>query len=215
MAPEFWRRVSEDAKRPVESSPRVPQIKLWLKTGLHAAWIGHSTVVISIDGFTIITDPVFSARIGINLGLVTLGIKRLVEPAARIAEIPAPDLILLSHAHMDHFDLPSLRRLESRGTTVVTAAGTSDLLRIRRYGAVRELRWNEAARVGPATVRAFQVNHWGARMRNDIHRSYNGYEIEAGPLPGRVRWRHGVYGILPAIAIIEAGSPGDHADWRL
>jgi L-ascorbate metabolism protein UlaG (beta-lactamase superfamily) len=180
MAPEFWRRVSEDAKRPVEPSPRIPQIKLWPKTGLHAAWIGHSTVVISIDGFTIITDPVFSARIGINLGLVTLGIKRLVEPAARIAEIPAPDLILLSHAHMDHFDLPSLRRLESRGTTVVTAAGTSDLLRIRRYGAVRELRWNEAARVGPATVRAFQVNHWGARMRNDIHRSYNGYEIEAG-----------------------------------
>jgi len=180
MAPEFWRRVSADAKRPVEPAPRTPQIRAWPKTGLHAAWIGHSTVLIAIDGFHILTDPVFSARIGISLGPLTLGMKRLVEPAVRIAEFPAPDLILLSHAHMDHFDLPSLRRLERRATTVVTAVGTSDLLRIKRYGSVRELRWNESARVGPATVRAFEVNHWGARMRNDTHRSFNGYEIEAG-----------------------------------
>ncbi len=180
MAPEFWRRVSADAKRPVEPAPQTPQIKAWPKTGLHAAWIGHSTVMIGIDGFYILTDPVFSARIGINLGPVTLGIKRLVEPAIRIAELPKPDLILLSHAHMDHFDLPSLRSLENRGTTVVTAAGTSDLLRAKRHGAVRELRWNESVRVGPILLRAFEVNHWGARMRSDTHRSFNGYEIEAG-----------------------------------
>jgi len=180
MAPEFWRRVSADAKRPVEPAPRVPQIKDWPKTGLHAAWIGHSTVMIGIDGFNILTDPVFSARIGINLGPLTLGIKRLVEPAICIAELPKPDLILLSHAHMDHFDLPSLRSLENRSMTVVTAAGTSDLLRTKRYGTVRELRWDESVHVGPILVRAFEVNHWGARMRSDTHRSFNGYEIEAG-----------------------------------
>ncbi len=179
-APEFWRRVSEDMKRPVEPAARTPQIKAWPKTGLHAAWIGHSTVVIGIDGFTIVTDPVFSARIGINLGLMTLGLKRLVEPAASIADVPAPDLILLSHAHMDHFDLPSLRRLEGRGTAVITAVNTSDLLRVQRYKAVHELRWNESTRVGPATVRAFEVRHWGARMRSDTYRLYNGDSIEAG-----------------------------------
>jgi L-ascorbate metabolism protein UlaG (beta-lactamase superfamily) len=91
-----------------------------------------------------------------------------------------PDLILLSHAHMDHFDLPTLRRLEHRGTQVITAANTSDLLRVKRYGSVQELCWNESAQVGSARIRAIEVNHWGARMRSDTHRSYNGYLIEAG-----------------------------------
>jgi len=137
-------------------------------------------VLLSIDGFIVLTDPVFSNRIGIELGLVTLGLKRLVEPALTNSEILRPDLILLSHAHMDHFDLPSLRKLEGRATTVITAVNTSDLLRVKRYGAVHELGWGQSMRVGPANIRAFEVNHWGARMRNDTQRSYNGYVIEAG-----------------------------------
>jgi L-ascorbate metabolism protein UlaG (beta-lactamase superfamily) len=180
FAPEFWRRVSKDMKRQVEPAPRRPQVEAWPKTGLHAAWIGHSTVLLSIDGFIVITDPVFSNRIGIGIGPFTLGLKRLVEPALKIKEMPRPDLILLSHAHFDHFDLPSLRKLEGRDTTVITAVNTSDLLRVKRYGAVHELGWGESMRVGAATVRAFEVNHWGARMRNDTQRSYNGYVIEAG-----------------------------------
>lgn len=179
-APMFFERVKADLQRPVEHSPRVPQIASWTERGLHATWIGHSTVLLSIDGFTILTDPVFSTRIGIRLGPVTVGLKRLVAPAAPIASIPRPDLVLLSHAHMDHFDIPSLRQLEHKNTTVVTALNTSDLLRVNRYSAVKELRWNETTQIGPASIRAIEVNHWGARMRNDVHRSYNGYLIEAG-----------------------------------
>ncbi len=133
-----------------------------------------------MDGFTILTDPVFSTRVGIKIGPFTLGIKRLVHPALRFPELPVPDLILLSHAHMDHLDRPSLRKLENRGTTVITAAGTSDLLRVKRYRAVHELRWEESVQVGPAKVRAIEVKHWGARTRTDVHRGYNGYLIEAG-----------------------------------
>ncbi len=177
-APMFFERVKADIKRPVERASSIPKIAAWPKDGLHATWIGHSTVMLSIDGFTVLTDPVFSSRIGIRLGPLTIGLKRLVAPAAAIAAIPRPDLILISHAHMDHFDIPSLRRLENRGTAVVTAANTSDLLRVNRYAAVQELRWDEKTRVGPAAIRAIQVNHWGARMRNDVHRSYNGYLIE-------------------------------------
>lgn len=179
-APHFFRRVRNDLKRPVEPAGRIPQIGAWPDRGLHAAWIGHSTVFLSIDGFRILTDPVFSARIGVRVGPVTIGLKRLVAPAAALRSIPRPDLILLSHAHMDHFDLPTLRRLENRGTSVITALHTSDLLRVGRYGSVRELRWNETARIGAAKIRAIEVNHWGARMRSDTHRSYNGYLIEAG-----------------------------------
>jgi len=180
FAPMFWERFSADLKRPVLVAPHHPCFPKWANEGLHAAWIGHSTVVIRIDGFTIVTDPVLSNRIGLSLGPFTLGLKRLVAPAADTREIPKPDLILLSHAHMDHFDLPTLRALESKRTSVVTAAKTADLLRAGRYDAVRELGWNEVTRIGPVTVRAFEVNHWGARMQTDTQRGYNGYVIEAG-----------------------------------
>src|SRR3984885_11363409 len=179
-APSFWQQLSNDMGRPILAAPHHPQPWLWPDQGLHAAWLGHSTVLVKADGFLFITDPVLSSRVGVNLGVMTVGMKRLVHSALGAHEIPTPDLILLSHAHMDHFDLPSLRDLENRGTTVVTAANTSDLLWVTRYSSVRELRWNEQTQVGPASIRAFEVRHWGARMRNDVQRGYNGYLIEAG-----------------------------------
>jgi len=179
MAPTFWRRVSQDLKRDVLAAGVKPRVGKWTTRGIHAAWIGHSTVLLSIDGFKILTDPVFGKRIGLNLGPVTVGFKRLVAPALSMAELPRPDLILLSHAHMDHFDIPTLRRLEHPETAVITALNTSDLLRVSRYKSVRELHWNESARIGPLTIRAFEVRHWGARMRSDTHRGYNAYLIEA------------------------------------
>jgi L-ascorbate metabolism protein UlaG (beta-lactamase superfamily) len=173
--------MAEDRKRRVEPSPRVPSLASWPRTeGVRAAWIGHSTVLLSVDGFTIVTDPVFSMRIGIGIGPVVVGMKRLVAPAVDLANLPRPDLILLSHAHMDHFDLPSLRKLEDLRTTVVTAVGTSDLLRVKAYRSVHELKWGESCQVGPVKIGAFEVKHWGARTRTDTHRGYNGYLIEAG-----------------------------------
>jgi L-ascorbate metabolism protein UlaG (beta-lactamase superfamily) len=180
FGPMFFKRLSDDAKRSILDAPRIPRVAEWPQEGLHAAWIGHSTVLLRIDGFTILTDPVFSARIGISVGPIVLGMKRLVQPALQIPELLRPDLILLSHAHMDHLDIPSLRKLESSTTTVVTAASTSDLFRVKRYGNVHELRWDDSCQVGPATVRAFEVKHWGARTRTDTHRGYNGYVIDVG-----------------------------------
>ena len=179
-APVFWKQYAADMSRPIGQPALRPDPRLWPDTGLHAAWLGHSTVLLKVDGTTILTDPVFSDRVGLSLGPVTLGLKRLVAPAAPLTRIPKVDLVLLSHAHMDHFDIPTLRLLENTHTSVVTAAKTSDLLRPRRYREVRELAWGERARVGAAQLRALEVNHWGARMRTDTYRGYNGYLIEAG-----------------------------------
>ncbi len=179
-APNFWKQYQQEWKRPVRPAPLVPDPSKWPNTGLHAAWIGHSTVLLKVDGFTLLTDPVFSERAGIHLGVVTLGVKRLVEPALPLAKLPATDLILLSHAHMDHFDIPTLRRLENRRTVVVTARQTSDLLRVGQYGSVREVDWNQQVRSGPAVVTGVEVNHWGARLRTDTYRGFNGYLLEIG-----------------------------------
>jgi len=180
MAPQFIERVQEERKRPIKQAPHHPDLSQWPQTGLHAAWIGHSTVFLSLDGFTILTDPVFSAKIGVNFGPMTIGLKRLVAPAVPFENLPRPDLILLSHAHMDHFDIPSLRSLEHPESAVVMASRTADLLRADNYGDVHELNWGETVQIGSATVRAFEVLHWGARMRNDTYRGYNGYLIECG-----------------------------------
>jgi L-ascorbate metabolism protein UlaG (beta-lactamase superfamily) len=169
---------ASERKRPLTAAPFTPDPAGWPDTGLHAAWLGHTTVLLKLDGVTIMTDPVFSRRIGLNLGPMTIGLKRLVEPALALKDTPQPDIVLLSHAHMDHFDLPSLRSLESKATHVITASKTSDLLRTRRFARVDELEWGEGTRVGDVEVRAFEVRHWGARMQSDTYRGFNGYVIE-------------------------------------
>jgi L-ascorbate metabolism protein UlaG (beta-lactamase superfamily) len=131
-----------------------------------------------MDGFTVITDPVLGARCGVRMGPVTVGLKRLVGPALLRHDLPHIDLILLSHAHFDHFDLATLRALENAGTSVVTAKNTSDLLRVTRYKAVHEVGWDEHVHVGPLSIQGIQVSHWGARMHSDVHRGFNGYLIE-------------------------------------
>lgn len=180
QAPFFWKQFARDLGQPVLPAKHRPDPAKWPDTGVHAAWLGHATVLIKIDGFTILTDPVFSTRAGLNFGPLTLGVKRVVEPALEIEQLPPIDLILLSHAHMDHFDVPSLRVLENMRTQVVTARGTSDLLAVPRYARVQEVGWRETVHAGPLSIRAMEVNHWGARMRTDTWRGYNGYLISAG-----------------------------------
>jgi len=179
-APGFFRRVQNERKRPVGPAPFLPHPKEWPDKGLHAAWLGHSTVLLKIDGCMILTDPVLGSRCGVRVGPMTVGLKRIVAPALLYPQLPHIDLILLSHAHFDHFDLPALRRLEHAGTSIVTASNTADLLRARRYKSVHELGWGERVRVGPLSILGIHVRHWGARLRSDTHRGYNGYLIETG-----------------------------------
>jgi L-ascorbate metabolism protein UlaG (beta-lactamase superfamily) len=168
------------SQRPIAAPPAIPDPGSWEDRGLYAAWLGHSTVLLKIDGVVILTDPILSDRAGLNLGLVTVGIRRRVAPALALEDLPRPDLILLSHAHMDHFDMPSLRKLAHPSTTIVTARHTADLLHPERYRRVVELGWGENTRVGEVECRAFEVNHWGARFHSDTWRGYNGYTLSNG-----------------------------------
>jgi L-ascorbate metabolism protein UlaG (beta-lactamase superfamily) len=173
---QYWAEMDRQIMTPIN----MPDPKSWPDKGIHAAWLGHSTVLMKIDGVTVLTDPMFSARAGIDLFLFTVGVKRLVDPALSLRSLPPVDLILVSHAHMDHLDVPSLRALESNGTRVITARETSDLFRPARWGSLQELRWGESVQAGAARVTGLEVNHWGARLRTDTHRGYNGYLVQVG-----------------------------------
>src|SRR5204863_3920122 len=88
-----------------------PKPEEWEDNAITASWLGHSTVLLNFYGLTILTDPVLFRRVGANLRIGTIGPKRLVDPALRVRQLPPVDLVLLSHAHMDHLDLPTLKRL--------------------------------------------------------------------------------------------------------
>ena len=167
-----------DAMNPPPPAPLKPDLSNWASLDLAAVWIGHATVLLRIGGMTILTDPVFSHRIGIGMALFTVGPQRKMRAAITIAELPPLDLILISHAHFDHLDRPTLDRLPKR-TPVVTAGATRDLIADLGYQNVTELRWGETNALGSLTIRAQEVTHWGARTFYDSYRGYNGYFLEA------------------------------------
>jgi L-ascorbate metabolism protein UlaG (beta-lactamase superfamily) len=114
-------------------------------------------------------------RVGVRVGGVTLGPRRLVRPALTLRELPALDAVLVSHAHMDHCDLGTLRRLPRRMRAIVQE-GNRDL--VRRFARVDELSWGESVEVNGARVESVEVNHWGARKLTDKHRGYGGFLVE-------------------------------------
>jgi L-ascorbate metabolism protein UlaG (beta-lactamase superfamily) len=155
---------------------------------LSAVWIGHATVLLRIAGLTVLTDPVFSTRIGMRVGGVTFGLSRLVPPAIDVAGLPRVDVILLSHAHFDHLDRPSLLALAALNpeALVVTARATAGLIPRRSakqpvgFTDVVELDWDREFEFLGLRIHAFRPEHWGARAAIDRHRGFNAYVLERG-----------------------------------
>ena len=177
----LWREWTIESWRPITPAFAKPEPQKWNDARVTAAWIGHATVLINFFGIKILTDPVLFPRIGIRSPGLTIGPKRLTAPALEFHELPRIDIVLLSHAHFDHFDLRTLHRFD-KNTSVITAPNTADLLRWTRLQDVAELRWGEQKSLrtvaGAITISAFQVKHWGARTQRDTHRGYTGYLIE-------------------------------------
>lgn len=157
-----------------------PTPELWDSNTVTAAWLGHSTVLINFYGVNILTDPLLVDHAGADVLLGTIGPKRLVAPALRPKQLPKIDLVLLSHAHMDHLNSATLRTFTNT-TRAVTAHATADLLSDTKLKSPAELAWGDKIRIntshGEVELEAFEVKHWGARWRHDSYRGYNGYII--------------------------------------
>jgi L-ascorbate metabolism protein UlaG (beta-lactamase superfamily) len=179
FAARFIRERVAEVGREVKASRFKPSPDKWNDNTLTAAWIGHSTVLLNFYGVTILTDPVMFSRVGAELGVGTLGPKRVIGPALVINELPAIDLILLSHAHLDHMDLPTLKKFDGQ-QRVITSRNTTDLLSETKLSAPIELGWGEKTTVQVGSkdlvVEAFEVAHWGGRWsKKETHRGWNGY----------------------------------------
>jgi L-ascorbate metabolism protein UlaG (beta-lactamase superfamily) len=166
-------RIAE-AGRPIAAAPHRPAPASWGDDSLTVAWLGHATVLINFYGTWLLTDPALRPQVGVQVAGMTIGPRRIVAPALHIRELPLLDAVLVSHAHMDHCDLGTLRRLP-RKTHAVVQRGNGDL--VRRFRRVHELGWGESAEIKGARIEAIRVNHWGARKLTDSHRGYGGFLI--------------------------------------
>lgn len=116
--------------------------------GARITWVGHSTVLVDLDGVRLLTDPVLRAR---------LTHLRRVAPVD-LKALRGVDAILVSHVHYDHLDLPSLDRL-GRSVPVLVPRGAGPLLRRRRFERVVELDEGDEVALGDVTVTATHAEH--------------------------------------------------------
>jgi L-ascorbate metabolism protein UlaG (beta-lactamase superfamily) len=120
--------------------------------GARIRWLGHSTVLLEVDGARLLTDPLLRPWV--------LHLRRAAPLAAEgLTEL---DAVLISHLHYDHLDLPSLQRLD-RGFTVVVPKGAGALVRARGFPSVVEVAAGDSTRVGAAVVRATRAEHGSSR----------------------------------------------------
>jgi len=163
-------------------TPSRPLLSGWDDSSLAACWLGHATCLLRIAGKTILTDPVFSHRIGLGFGLFTMGPRRVMGPALQIDDLPEIDVIAISHAHLDHLDRPSLHRLARRfpDALLVAIDGSSDLLADLGFARYEELfvdprRGETVLGLDRLEIRTIPTRHWGARTFADTNRSWGAF----------------------------------------
>jgi len=135
-----------------------------------AVWIGHATWALRLGGKLIVTDPIWSGSIG---GAV----RRLVAPGVPLAAMPPVDVVLVSHDHRDHMDLPTLRRMPDAALYVVPIGNAARLGKPN----VVELDWWDSHAIGDVTITLVPARHWSMRMPwNRNATLWGGYAIR-GP----------------------------------
>ncbi len=169
-----WRFSSKPTKWPDWIDDVTPSKPARGVTGeLRVTMINHATLLLQMDGGNILTDPIWSER---TSPIAWAGPKRHRAPGVRFEDLPPIHLVLLSHNHYDHLDLPTIKRLaaEHRPQFAVPL-GVAALLRSERIAVAAELDWwdrHEAITCVPA-------QHFSARGVTDRNRTlWCGYTIE-------------------------------------
>uniref|UniRef100_A0A7V4XR36 MBL fold metallo-hydrolase n=1 Tax=Acidobacterium capsulatum TaxID=33075 RepID=A0A7V4XR36_9BACT len=160
---------------PMTGVPQKP--KLVRSGGLGITFIGHSSFLIQIAGKNVLVDPVFAHW------LVLL--RRMRRPGVDVSDLPPVDVVLQTHAHMDHLNLPSLRailehneRHSRQVPEIVVPKGVEDLVDSLGFARVRTLDWWDELRLDGLRVVMTPAQHWGTRYFHDDHRGYGGYVLE-------------------------------------
>ncbi len=149
-------------------------------SGLRVTWLGHSTLLLEIDGRRVLVDPVWGERAS---PFTFAGPRRFFAPPLPLAELPPLDAVVVSHDHYDHLDMPTVRALAARRVRWIVPLGVG--AHLARWGVaerdVAELDWWQGARVGGLTITATPARHFSGRGLGDAGRTlWAGWAV-AGP----------------------------------
>ncbi len=182
MLPEF---IFGGAKRrPHKPLPTTRPHGAWMRpidTGLRTTWLGHSTVLLEIDGHRVLTDPVFGDRAS---PFSFAGPKRFHPTPAGLAELPPLDAVLISHDHYDHLCASTVTAIAAMpGLPIVTSLGVG--AHLERLGVpterIRELDWGEACDIRGLRFTATPCQHFSGRGLTDRNTTlWSSWVIEAG-----------------------------------
>jgi L-ascorbate metabolism protein UlaG (beta-lactamase superfamily) len=183
---QLWRLVRESNQQPLLGEAHLPPRIVRSDTAI--TFIGHSSFLIQTGGRALLIDPVFATR------LVVL--RRQRRAGLRVRDLPPIDAVLLTHAHMDHLNRPSLRavtaEMRRRGLPTPIAIvpnAVEDLVRTLGFRRIVALKWWESielpgsAAAAPLCITSTPARHWGARMFKDTHRGFGGYVLHAAGAP--------------------------------
>jgi L-ascorbate metabolism protein UlaG (beta-lactamase superfamily) len=132
-------------------------------------WIGHASFLIQFTDLNVLIDPNFANWLFL--------LKRIKRAGLKIKDLPPADLVLLTHAHFDHFHKPTLRQLPHPKIGVMPR-GVGDLAQNLGFSRVIELEHWESFSQGDWKVTFTPSKHWGARTIHDRHRGYGGFVLE-------------------------------------
>ena len=152
-------------RTPAAPLPSMSPLERWatrVETGLRATWLGHSTVMLEIDGVCLVTDPVWGPRAS---PVAFAGPKRFQPVPVSIAELPPLDAVLISHDHYDHLDYPSILELARLDVPFITSLGVGAHLEAWGVPAanITELDWWESAEMRGVSVTAAPSQHFSGR----------------------------------------------------
>src|SRR5579885_905955 len=131
--------------------------------------IGHASFLIQFTDLNVLIDPNFANWLFL--------LKRLKRAGLKLRDLPPIDLVLLTHAHFDHFHKPTLRKLPEPKIGVMPR-GVGDLARNLGFTRIVELDWWESFSHRDWRVTFTPSKHWGARTLRDHHRGYGGFVLE-------------------------------------
>jgi L-ascorbate metabolism protein UlaG (beta-lactamase superfamily) len=167
LPPVFFNKFDTFGKVEMAEPASKPDISTWKDNQLNITWIGHATVLINFYGKIILTDPVMFSRVGVYFLGLTYGPSRFTAPAVNYEDLPKPDLVLLSHGHMDHTDYKTLACLTDdypEEIDCVTSYNTADITSDLDWKSIQELDWGEETVINDIRIKALEVDHFGWRF---------------------------------------------------
>ena len=145
----------------VENPPGPPPPKR-IDRGIRVTFVNHATVLIQTDGLNLLTDPIWSERASPSR---FIGPRRVRPPGIRFEDLPPIDVVVVSHNHYDHLDLPTLKRLaQAHDPLFVVGLGNAALLQKAGIARVQELDWWQSLSPDKSlTITAVPARHFSAR----------------------------------------------------